>query len=764
MENQQESNYRSLATRTYTGGVWFVGVLVLAVLLAVATPLLAIAGGQLALETLSNRLDKLSGGDALVYVDVPPGVALDEVTLRLDGVDVTDLFAADGSGGLIGLIEGMAIGKNLLQAKAKGAGTATLQLVNHPLEGPVFSGPHEQPFFCQTQSFEVYPGGETLGPALDENCSVPRRVDYVYRSTGGQFKGLDLTGDLPDDLASTTTTEGVDVPYIVRVETGVINRAIYQTAILDDLDVPGPNLQGSDGAWNGRVVYNFGGGCRAGWYAQGDSTGAVLDDRQLSQGFATASASLNVFGNNCNDLLTAETMMMVKERFIETYGVPRYTIGWGCSGGSYQTHQIGDNYPGLLDGIVPQCSFPDVGFGTVHTLADARLLEHYYDSTNVPGGVAWTEEELRAVSGFGVFDSIPNLSNGAARIDPVPNRPDGRTSAEFDPVVPVDVRYDPVTNPDGARATVYDHTINAYGMDRKTGFARRPLDNVGIQYGLEALNAGEISVEQFLDINEKIGGFDIDANFVPERMVADRKATRAAYATGRMLNGGGGLAEMPILDYDYLNTDLQDGGDIHMKFQHFSTRERLRKANGHIDNHVMWSGGADFAQLFFFGAPWVGAIFDEALRQMDQWLANIEADTSDDPRAIKVVHNKPFDLGDGCWSQTADPAFFPETQTFGGPGTSFCNDTYPAFPFPRMVAGGPLANDIIKCRLKDPDPSDYAVPFSPEQWDWLQSIFPDGMCDWSKPGIEQRGLLGTWITFTDIGKYKKDTPPPKPRK
>ena len=513
----------------------------------------------------------------------------------------------------------------------------------------------------------------------------------------------------------------------------MINRAIYQTAILDDLDVPGPDLQGSDGAWNGRIVYNFGGGCRAGWYAQGDSTGAVLDDRQLSRGFATASASLNVFGNNCNDLLAAETMMMVKERFIETYGVPRYTIGWGCSGGSYQTHQIGDNYPGLLDGIVPQCSFPDVGFGTIHTLADARLLERYfYESANVPGGVAWTEEELRAVSGFGVFNSIPNLSNGAARIDPVPNRPDGRLSAEFDPVVPVDVRYDPVANPDGARATVYDHTINAYGMDRKTGFARRPLDNVGIQYGLEALNAGEISVEQFLDLNEKIGGFDIDANFVPERMVADRKATRAAYATGRLLNGGGGLAEMPILDYDYLNTDLQISGDIHMKFQHFSTRERLRKANGHIDNHVMWSGGADFTQLFGGTATWVEPIFDEALRQMDQWLANIEADTSDDPRAIKVVRNKPSDLEDGCWSQTADPVFFPETQTLGGPGTSFCNDTYPGFPFPRMVAGGPLANDIIKCRLKDPDPSDYAVSFSPEQWDWLQSIFPDGVCDWEQ--------------------------------
>ena len=81
-----------------------------------------------------------------------------------------------------------------------------------------------------------------------------------------------------------------------------------------------------------------------------------------------------------------------------------------------------------------------------------------------------------------------------------------------------------------------------------------------------------------------------------------------------------------------------------------------------------------------------------------------------------------------------------------------------------MVAGGPLANDIIKCSLMPPDPSDYDVPFSSEQWDWLQSIFPDGVCDWSQSGIEQRGLMGTWITFTDIGKYKKDKPPSESRK
>jgi hypothetical protein len=565
-------------------------------------------------------------------------------------------------------------------------------------------------------------------------------VDYVYRTTAGAFVTFDPAAPSPADLA--TTLSGV--PYIVRLETGTINRAIYQMAILDDPALGGPDLRShGDPGWNGRLVYTFGGGCRAGWYRQGASTGGVLNDMMLTQGFAVASASLNVFGNNCSDLLAAETMMMVKERFIEAYGPPRYTIGWGCSGGSYQVHQIGDNYPGLLDGIVPQCSFPDVNFGTIHTLADARLLAHYFANAGVP----WTEEELRAVSGFGVFNSIPNLSDGAARIDPVPNRADGRASAEFNAIVPAEARYDPVVNPGGARATTYDHTINAFGRDAKTGFARRPLDNVGIQYGLRALRAGQISKAQFLDLNARIGGFDVDATFVPERMEADRHATRAAYETGRLLNGGGGLAATPILDFDLIYSDLEPGGDIHMKFHHFSTRERLRKANGHADNHVMWSGG---------NGPRSAAVSREALAQMDAWVGNVVADASNDPLAVKVVRNKPASLVDGCWLGDATPTFVPEPHVFGGPGTSFCNGVYPAFPFPRMVAGGPLANDVIKCQLKRIDLADYAVTFTPPEVARLHQIFPAGVCDWSRPGVEQRGLAGTWLDFTDVGAYRRD--------
>jgi len=711
------------------------------------------AAPRLVLESLSNRPDKLSGGDALIRIGLPNPAAAEGLRVRLNDTDVTGAFRLSENGSsMIGLVEGLDDGRNRLIAQVRGSGPAWLTLISHPLSGPVFAGPKQAPFVCETNEFQVYPGGGTLGAPLDENCTIGRRVDYLYRTQSGQFRRYDPQVP-PGDLAVTTTLDGVTVPYVVRLETGVINRAIYQTAVLDDPTRPGPSIVQRDGAWNGRLVYNFGGGCRSGWYRQGNSTGGVLDHRQLSRGFATASASLNVFGNNCDDLLAAETMMMVKERFIETYGRPRYTIGWGCSGGSYQQHQIGDNYPGLLDGIIPSCSFPEVGFGTAYTLADSRLLWHYYQNTDL----TWTEEQLRAASGFGVFATIPNLDNGAARLDPVPGRPD-RASAEFDASVDPSLRYHPIDNPNGARATIYDHAVNSYGVDPQTGFARRPLDNVGVQYGLDALNAGQISTEQFLDLNEKIGGMDIDANFTPQRMTADLRATLAAYKTGRMLNGGGGLASMPILDYDQLYTDLQPGGDIHLKFHHFSTRERLRQANGHVDNHVMWSGGSNAADDAAYPGR-VAYIQDRALEAMDRWLVRITADTSSAPRAVKVVRNKPADLRDGCWTRDTRPNFIAETQRFGGPGTSTCNDLYPAFPSPRMVAGGPIESNIIRCQLKAVDPRDYSVDFSSAEYARLTQVFPAGVCNWEVPGVGQTDLIGTWLEYTGYGRYRRDPMP-----
>ena len=51
-----------------------------------------------------------------------------------------------------------------------------LTLVNHPITGPVISGPPQTPFICETETLG-------LGPALDANCRVNTRVEHFYRST-----------------------------------------------------------------------------------------------------------------------------------------------------------------------------------------------------------------------------------------------------------------------------------------------------------------------------------------------------------------------------------------------------------------------------------------------------------------------------------------------------------------------------------------------------------------------------------------------------
>ena len=127
-------------------------------------------------------------------------------------------------------------------------------------------------------------------------------------------------------------------------------------------------------------------------------------------------------------------------------------------------------------------------------------------------------------------------------------------------MVPVAVRYDPVTNPEGARPTFYDHNVNTYGTDQN-GFARRPLDNVGVQYGLAALQTGRMSKTQFLDLNDKLGGVDIDFNFTTSRTSADPLVLKAVYISGRagtaqrhlpdggvrlVVAGGGAAAAQPL--------------------------------------------------------------------------------------------------------------------------------------------------------------------------------------------------------------------------
>jgi hypothetical protein len=64
-----------------------------------------------------------------------------------------------------------------------------------------------------------------------------------------------------------------------------------------------------------------------------------------------------------------------------------------------------------------------------------------------------------------------------------------------------------------------------------------------------------------------------------------------------------------------------------------------------------------------------------------------------------------------------------------------------------MVAGGPVTNDILKCQLKEIDFSDYRVQFTQEEKERFDRIFPEGVCDWSKPGVGQRRPARTWLSY-----------------
>ena len=41
---------------------------------------------------------------------------------------------------------------------------------------------------------------------------------------------------------------------------------------------------------------------------------------------------------------------------------------------------------------------------------------------------------------------------------------------------------------------------------------------------------------------------------------------------------------------------------------------------------------------------------------------------------------------------------------------------------------------------------DYSVQFTEAQWAQLQATFPDGVCDFSKPGVDQQDTI-PWQTY-----------------
>lgn len=696
--------------------------LTLAPRLATAQP----ANDVVRVVVLSNRADLVSGGDALVEIVLPAGADPNALEVDVNGRSVADAFAVRPAldGRLVGYVEGLAHGTNVLTARLPDGRGARITITNHPRGGPIFSGPQIEPWVCTTEE-------NGLGPAEDEDCNAPTIYQVSYKDAlTGRFADYDPDNPPPDSrIATATTDEGETVPYIVRTERGTLDRGIYDIAVLFDPNEPWEPWAPQRG-WNGKLSFLFGSACNPG-HSQADAVDA-RNDMMLSRGFAVGASSVNVFGNVCNFHIAAEALMMIKERLVEGYGEVRYTIGNGCSGGSEAQNSIAENYPGLLDGILPTCTFADAWTPAIYDKFDCPLFTRYFTQTSPH---LWGDaRDRQAVLGGNFNESICAEQEAFA-------------PAVWDPTtgcgLPAEQTYDPQSNPTGTRCTLQDYHATVLGRRPSDGFANGINDHVGRQWGLAALQAGQISTAQFVDLNEKLGGFDLDFQWQAERTKGDLPGIERMYRTGQ-LTYGQNLDRVASID---VRTD--DTYDFHSNIHRYILRARMVRSLGHHDTQVFWFE----TQPGPFGIP-SPAMATRSFEVLDEWLAAVEADTTDDPLEVKLVRNKPEAARDGCFT--------------GGQRNdqdAVCNAAHSDNLMPRIVAGEPLTADVLKCQLKPLNPADYRkfnIEFTGAEWERLQAAFPDGVCDYSRPSVgHQAPVAGAaWLTLQDGPGGRPLGPPP----
>lgn len=721
-----------------------------AMLLAALASLLSACGGgsnsaagtapATGILIVSGPADLVANDEALVDVAPPGGIDASSFTVSLNGQDVTDQFSVTAEGRLRGLLTGLKSGENDLVARYSG-GTYTTTVVDHSSGDPVIAGPQLHPWTCQQG-------------AVDDKCNQPVAYQWYYLSTDKHKIGLQPydPANPARDVATTTTDQGVTLPFIVREEIGYEDRDQYRIAVLYQPDQPWTALH-PQAQFNHKLLITHGADCGVDYNP--DSAPSVLSYAPanlgsiggitipipssvapdsavyaLGAGFATLSTALDNSGHNCNVALQAESLIIAKAHLIAHYGTLRYTIGTGCSGGSLAEQQIANAYPGIYQGILPTCSFPDA-WSTATQFVDYHLLIAYFDRPSIWGsGVKWSESEKAAVMGR-------NSTLNAYVSD----------AAQFHVAVPTDHcsgttdqdRYDPASNPSGARCTITDAAINVLGPRPSEiwtaaetaagdGFAGFPLDNIGVQYGLQALQQGTITPEQFVDLNMKIGGLDVDAQPIAQRVAAVEPALANAYRAG-LINEANNLDQTAIID-----CRGPDPGFFHDAYRAFAIRARLDREHGSHDNQLIWEG-----PFLIIGDT---ACNLNSLLAMDRWLSAVEKDAGALPLARKLVVDKPADLGDACWNGGGKKV-----------GDGLCGpDVVPVYGTPRMVAGDAISTDTNKCQLKPLNRSDdYGPqPFTDRQWTQLQALFPEGVCDFSRPGVDQQGTI-PWQTYQESG-------------
>jgi hypothetical protein len=369
---------------------------------------------------------------------------------------------------------------------------------------------------------------------------------------------------------------------------------------------------------------------------------------------------------------------------------------------------------------------------TIH-VGDCELLERYMDVTDAanPKWRVWDQREW--LIGLNASDTFPNpytggrpgsteCVNGWRGLTPLAMNPlfgtAGAGTERMDPAVMAAVHW-----------THWEDVKNVYGVG-PDGYARQTWDNVGVQYGLQALADGKITSAEFLDLNAKVGSWKDPGDMVQEgqpflpvggfdpwsarnqrapRREGSIAAMNAAYRDGLYFDGD---IDIPIIDWrPYLEERL----DMHNSHQSFASRQRMLDHDGKASNQVIWFSGPDDSRIL------------EAFGVMDQWL----------------LDRRPAAATDRCFTNTG-------TEIARGPRVwdgilnsrpaGVCTTTYPIHSTSRMVAGGPIRGGVYKCALQSVSKAIARGLYgawkpSAAERSQLEAIFPTGVCDYTKDDV-----------------------------
>ncbi len=122
---------------------------------------------------------------------------------------------------------------------------------------------------------------------------------------------------------------------------------------------------------------------------------------------------------------------------------------------------------------------------------------------------------------------------------------------------------------------------------------------------------------------------------------------------------------------------------------------------------------------------------------MDHWLGAVAKDKRKISLPQKIIRDKPV----GPRRRVL------ERQRLKVSNGLCPSGVVPVYGTPRTVAGDGITTDANKCELQPLSRSAYApIQFTDAEWSELQSVFPQGVCNYSKPGVDQRPTV-PWLTY-----------------